>query len=262
MEALNSELKHYGIQIEVERDTEANTKTDTYYVHDATKDSKIEPYDHLLEINGHATTSDLLAMTRADFFNSKLTLKLCKASVSFKSGKLKAKWLRQLHKDKYDIDEINLDVCVAYDIEILVGLVDKTKSKNLGISLEGTVDVDDNGNETYPHHYIRSVLKNGPVDVAETKFLPGDELLEIDFYKLYAINYLSLLDILKGLASKHVYMVCARKIKKVTPVSLHESIVDCSNTDTGNSKKLIQMLKYFNITKNIFNFVIMLNYAF
>ena len=111
-------------------------------------------------------------------------------------------------------------------------MVDKTKSKNLGISLEGTVDVDDNGNETYPHHYIRSIMKSGPVDLAETKFLPGDELLEVDHFKLYAINYLTLLEILKGLKNKLVLMVCARKVKKQTPLPVF--VLADSNSNESN----------------------------
>lgn len=47
----------------------------------------------------------------------------------------------------------------------------------LGISLEGTVDVED-GKEVRPHHYIRSVLKDGPVGMNE-RLRSGDELLEV-----------------------------------------------------------------------------------
>lgn len=47
----------------------------------------------------------------------------------------------------------------------------------LGISLEGTVDVED-GKEVRPHHYIRSILPDGPVGV-NGKLHGGDELLEV-----------------------------------------------------------------------------------
>lgn len=47
----------------------------------------------------------------------------------------------------------------------------------LGISLEGTVDVE-NGQEKHPHHYIRSVLSDGPVG-RNGKLKSGDELLEV-----------------------------------------------------------------------------------
>ena len=47
----------------------------------------------------------------------------------------------------------------------------------LGISLEGTVDVE-NGVEVRPHHYIRAILPDGPVGV-NGRLLSGDELLEV-----------------------------------------------------------------------------------
>ncbi|CAH1392554.1 unnamed protein product [Nezara viridula] len=62
------------------------------------------------------------------------------------------------------------------------------ESKGLGISLEGTVDVED-GQEVRPHHYIRSILPEGPVG-QNGKLRSGDELLEVkkgysdDIYQL------------------------------------------------------------------------------
>lgn len=47
----------------------------------------------------------------------------------------------------------------------------------LGISLEGTVDVED-GQEVRPHHYIRSILPEGPVG-QNGRLRSGDELLEV-----------------------------------------------------------------------------------
>jgi multiple PDZ domain protein len=47
----------------------------------------------------------------------------------------------------------------------------------LGISLEGTVDVE-NGVEVRPHHYIRSILQDGPVGV-NGRLMSSDELLEV-----------------------------------------------------------------------------------
>lgn len=52
------------------------------------------------------------------------------------------------------------------DFDVIVSQINKTKSKSLGISLEGTVDIDDNGIETCAHHYIRSILTGGPADKA------------------------------------------------------------------------------------------------
>ncbi len=52
-----------------------------------------------------------------------------------------------------------------------------SSSAGLGISLEGTVDVE-RGREVRPHHYIRSILPGSPVD-REGSLATGDELLEV-----------------------------------------------------------------------------------
>lgn len=57
----------------------------------------------------------------------------------------------------------------------------------LGISLEGTVDVED-GKEVRPHHYIRSILPDGPVGV-NGKLQGGDELLEVSYLLIFFIRY-------------------------------------------------------------------------
>ena len=43
--------------------------------------------------------------------------------------------------------------------------------------MEGTADVI-NGKEIRPHHYIRSILPEGPIG-RHTRLKPGDELLEV-----------------------------------------------------------------------------------
>lgn len=53
----------------------------------------------------------------------------------------------------------------------------KEPSLGLGISLEGTVDVEE-GKEVRPHHYIRNILPEGPVGVNGI-LQSGDELLEV-----------------------------------------------------------------------------------
>lgn len=55
--------------------------------------------------------------------------------------------------------------------------MEKELSKGLGISLEGTVDVED-GKEVRPHHYIRNILPDGPVGINGV-LSSGDELLEV-----------------------------------------------------------------------------------
>jgi hypothetical protein len=70
----------------------------------------------------------------------------------------------------------------------------KGEGGGLGISLEGTVDVED-GHEVRPHHYIRSILPDGPVG-KNGRLKSGDELLEVTKFNwvvlfkelMYAIN--------------------------------------------------------------------------
>lgn len=89
--------------------------------------------------------------------------------------------------------------------EILVAEV--SKLEGLGISLEGTVDVE-GGQEVRPHHYIRSVLPEGPVG-QEGSLSAGDELLEANEYRLHGLTHTEVVNILKKLPNR-VRLVCAR----------------------------------------------------
>ena len=90
-------------------------------------------------------------------------------------------------------------------------VVDLQKSKvggGLGVSLEGTVDVED-GVELRPHHYIRAILPNGAVG-ADGRLQPGDELLEVNSAELFGLNNVEVVKILKELP-QDVVLVVARK---------------------------------------------------
>ena len=92
--------------------------------------------------------------------------------------------------------------------EIAVAQMAKFKPNGgLGISLEGTVEKVD-GEEQNPHHYIRSVLPNGPVG-QNGKLKSGDELLEVNGKKLLGLYHTDVVSILKDLPM-HVRIVCAR----------------------------------------------------
>lgn len=69
------------------------------------------------------------------------------------------------------------------NVKIIVANIRKfAASSGLGISLEGTVDVE-GGKEVRPHHYIRSILPEGPVG-QNGLLRSGDELLgEIHLFK-------------------------------------------------------------------------------
>lgn len=68
-------------------------------------------------------------------------------------------------------------VIVFVLIYFQVAQLQKDSNSGLGISLEGTVDVED-GREVRPHHYIRNILPEGPVGKNEV-LQSGDELLEV-----------------------------------------------------------------------------------
>lgn len=94
---------------------------------------------------------------------------------------------------------------IGVEKEIIIAEVNKLEG--LGISLEGTVDVE-GGQEVRPHHYIRSVLPEGPVGQQGT-LTAGDELLEANEYRLHGLTHTEVVNILKHLPSK-VRLVCAR----------------------------------------------------
>ena len=92
--------------------------------------------------------------------------------------------------------------------EIAVAQMSKFKPNGgLGISLEGTVEKVA-GEEQNPHHYIRSVLPNGPVGQSG-RLKSGDELLEVNGKKLLGLYHTDVVSILKDLPL-NVRLVCAR----------------------------------------------------
>lgn len=97
---------------------------------------------------------------------------------------------------------------IGAEFDIIVAQIGKFKEGGgLGISLEGTVEKVD-GEEQNPHHYIRSVLPNGPVG-QNGKLVSGDELLEVNGKKLLGLYHSDVVAILKDLPM-HVRIVCAR----------------------------------------------------
>ncbi|XP_075165334.1 patj crumbs cell polarity complex component [Haematobia irritans] len=96
---------------------------------------------------------------------------------------------------------------IGSDVDIVVAQIKKFPVGGLGISLEGTVDVE-GGREVRPHHYIRSILADGPVGL-NGKLRAGDELLEVNGERLFGMNHLEVVAILKELPVD-VRMVCGR----------------------------------------------------
>uniref|UniRef100_A0A8C3LUI8 Multiple PDZ domain protein n=1 Tax=Chrysolophus pictus TaxID=9089 RepID=A0A8C3LUI8_CHRPC len=108
--------------------------------------------------------------------------------------------------------------------EIVVAVVSKfSESSGLGISLEATVG----------HHFIRSILPEGPVG-RSGKLFSGDELLEVNEISLLGENHKDVVNILKELPIK-VTMVCCRPV--VPPVSHTEVLESLSLSEVQLAEK-------------------------
>ncbi|XP_065601565.1 multiple PDZ domain protein isoform X2 [Cyrtonyx montezumae] len=108
--------------------------------------------------------------------------------------------------------------------EIVVAVVSKfSESSGLGISLEATVG----------HHFIRSILPEGPVG-RSGKLFSGDELLEVNEISLLGENHKDVVNILKELPIK-VTMVCCRPV--AAPVSHTEVLESLSLSEVQLAEK-------------------------
>ncbi|KAG8130555.1 hypothetical protein E2320_017242 [Naja naja] len=107
--------------------------------------------------------------------------------------------------------------------EVVVADVNKfSESSGLGISLEATVG----------HHFIRSVLPEGPVGRCG-RLYSGDELLEVNGQSLLGENHKDVVNILKELPI-NVRMVCCRAVPPVTETALDEThMLEQSHIDLG-----------------------------
>ncbi|XP_054989703.1 multiple PDZ domain protein isoform X2 [Sorex araneus] len=102
---------------------------------------------------------------------------------------------------------------MGINYEIVVAHVRKfSESSGLGISLEATVG----------HHFIRSVLPEGPVGHSG-KLFSGDELLEVNRINLLGENHQDVVNILKELPIE-VTMVCCRRTVPASAQSEFESL--------------------------------------
>ncbi|XP_032156110.1 multiple PDZ domain protein isoform X14 [Sapajus apella] len=105
---------------------------------------------------------------------------------------------------------------MGINYEIVVAHVSKfSENSGLGISLEATVG----------HHFIRSVLPEGPVGHSG-KLFSGDELLEVNGITLRGENHQDVVNILKELPIE-VTMVCCRRTVPPTTQSELDSLDLC-----------------------------------
>ncbi|NXO01667.1 MPDZ protein, partial [Rhinopomastus cyanomelas] len=107
---------------------------------------------------------------------------------------------------------------MGLNYEIVVVVVNKfSESSGLGISLDATVG----------HHFIRSILPEGPVG-RSGKLFSGDELLEVNEISLLGENHKDVVNILKELPIK-VTMVCCRPV--ATPITQTEVLESVSRSE-------------------------------
>lgn len=107
---------------------------------------------------------------------------------------------------------------ISSDSKVIV--VELNKLSGLGISLEGTVEVE-GGVEMHPHHYIRSILEEGPVG-RNGVLRPGDELLQVNEHRLQGRRHIEVVQIIKDLP-RQVKLVCARGRKPPSVINTSQS---------------------------------------
>lgn len=107
---------------------------------------------------------------------------------------------------------------ICPDSKVIV--VELHKLSGLGISLEGTVEVEC-GVELHPHHFIRSILDEGPVG-RNGVLRPGDELLQVNEHRLQGRKHIEVVRIIKELP-RQVKLVCARGRKPPSVINTSQS---------------------------------------
>ncbi|CAF1476354.1 unnamed protein product, partial [Didymodactylos carnosus] len=165
------------------------------------KDGRLYVGDQIVEVNEQSLNgfSNVQALQLLRSTTSSVQLKVRRYLDNVKNEKIKdmignfkffnpLEPTEQLHLEEkiefQSLDEINEQIRKKWrkllegdNYEILIADVFKSNVSGLGITLEGTVDVE-NGEEVRPHHYIRTLLRDGPIGIDGT-LMPGDELLEV-----------------------------------------------------------------------------------
>lgn len=123
------------------------------------------------------------------------------------------------------------------DYRIVVAEVNKLSG--LGISLEGTVEIEAYGVEIRPHHYIRSILIEGPVG-KDGRLKTGDELLQVNEHKLQGLKHTEVVKIIKNLPER-VKIICARgpSQREVVPTSQTSEAFEARSILVGGLQSLM-----------------------
>ncbi|NWU84963.1 MPDZ protein, partial [Onychorhynchus coronatus] len=130
----------------------------------------------------------------------------------------------QLTTTEEEAAKIKWQRIMGSNYEIVVAVVNKfSESSGLGISLEATVG----------HHFIRSILPEGPVG-RSGRLCSGDELLEVNEISLIGENHKDVVSILKELPVK-VTMVCCRPV--APPITQPEELESLSLSEVQLTEK-------------------------
>ncbi|CAD5112330.1 DgyrCDS1559 [Dimorphilus gyrociliatus] len=198
----------------------------------AALDGRVQPHDRIVEVNGQSlegfTNAQAVEVLKST--GKMVTMKLARLNIREDSEGNKENSSKSLNvnQDKIDPRKDDNDNQLPIEAnpedelvrnwenrlncpkgEIIIAHVSKFRDGGgLGVGLEGTVDIED-GVEVRPHHYIRSILKEGPVG-QDGILMQGDELLQVNDEILFGKNYKNVLSILKKLPL-NVRIVCRRK---------------------------------------------------
>ncbi|XP_012576942.1 PREDICTED: multiple PDZ domain protein isoform X2 [Condylura cristata] len=158
---------------------------------DITKDMVLSPVDVSISTENHEKDEDSLSLRRSTSIlpieeegYPLLSAEIEEVEDVQQESALLTKWQR--------IMGINYEIVVAHVSKF-------SENSGLGISLEATVG----------HHFIRSVLPEGPVGHSG-KLFSGDELLEVNGITLLGENHQDVVNILKELPIE-VTVVCCRR---------------------------------------------------
>lgn len=156
--------------------------------------------------------------------------------------KLREKWIQKLGPGFVVVVSISVTLLFNRVMEIMENLDQVAQiqkfslSGGLGISLEGTVDIED-GKETRSHHYIRAILPEGPVGVERT-LKPGDEILEVNGRELILLNHEDVVTLLKELPIS-VQMVCGRSLPSAKFCANNNIVTIMNNNNVSSSSDVL-----------------------
>ncbi|CAM4931871.1 unnamed protein product [Rotaria socialis] len=125
--------------------------------------------------------------------------------------------------------------------EIYISDIHKPDNDTLGLALEGTIDTE-NDKETDAHHYIRTLLSGGVIDI-EVTLKPGDELLEINNQVLYGKNHMYVIEILKLFKHQIKLVRARRKVQQFNEINGEVNRKSTRPTSFDKSTEIVHKAK-------------------